>query len=320
MTKVKKNKSNKTSRRAKQPFGIMKQTSRRAKPNMGLSVERVGSFRPHENMLKISDPKSGVIHYFIIPTPYFSLGDDTQLYYSDTGQPFENPTPPIHKKYIKQLRFKDKAPPLLDLTDAKKYIETVNSNLESVYPPGDTKIVLDYDHNLTGEVSTYLYNIRKPYDLKLCLYKNNNCVSSIKLEKIDNELLITSNTIPEFEGRKFNKLLRAISIVIAKQIDTSLQFVVSVPLNIQSLYLLVHYFNATFEAEQLQTEFTNFRSSLAEMSDFVDKNQIELTKQRLKIELTPEIITKSQSNVNDTLRQIASLHSTDRLRLTQSFV
>jgi hypothetical protein len=84
--------------------------------------------------------------------------------------------------------------------------------------------------------------------------------------------------------------------------------------------LLVHYFNATFEEVKLQTEFTNFRSSLAEMSDFVDKNQIDLTKQRLKIELTPEIITKSQSIVNDTLRQIASLHSTDRLRLTQSFV
>jgi len=316
-------KGKRTSRKEKQPSGKEKQHSSKEKQHsskgkqpssktrstMGLSVERVGSFRPHENMLKITDPESGVIHYFIIPTPYFYLGDDPQLYSSDKGQPVENPTPPIAKKYIKQLRFKDKVPPLLSLTDAKKYIETVNSSIDSVRPPGDTKIVLDYDHNLTGEVSTYVYNMRKPYDLKLCLYKNDNCVSSIKLEKINNELLITSNTIPEFEGRKFNKLLRAISIVIAKQVDPSLLFVVSVPLNIQSLYLLVHYFNATFEEEELQKKFINFRSSLAEMSTFVNENQINLTKQRLKIELTPEIITKSMSLVNDTIRQIASTSS-----------
>mgnify|MGYP001401874236 CR=1 FL=1 len=89
-----------------------------------------------------------------------------------------------------------------------------------------------------------------PYQLLLCYFNKNNCISQIQLT-IENDdsiygtvLAIDSNTKSAYEGLKINRLLRAIAIIIAKNIDDKIQAIKSNAINPISLYLLAKYYNA----------------------------------------------------------------------------
>ena len=189
---------------------------------------------------------------------------------------------------------------MFDLQNAKKNISEINS----VLCPG-LRLVLDYDYLLKGEVSTYQYNIRQPYDLKLCLYdlNSNNCVSSIKYDFKNTDVYITSNTNPAFEGRKYNKLLRAVSIVVSRIIYPEATKLLSIPFNIVSLYLLIHYYHAKFKDEKIQVLLEKDNENLTKngLKNFVKDNDIDLEKQTLTIDLLNE---NTMNTIKETIPKI----------------
>ena len=58
--------------------------------------------------------------------------------------------------------------------------------------------------------------------VKLCLNKDNNCISNLVINNDNARYNILSNTEKKYEGKKYNKLLTAVSIVIANALDESL--------------------------------------------------------------------------------------------------
>lgn len=123
----------------------------------------------------------------------------------------------------------------INISKALIRLNELNRMLQSRCPTLDLK--LNYLIQQPGIVSTfYTENL-----LTLCLYNQNNCISSImcKLENfpefglndedydherpIPNSFEISSETNPSMQGRKFNKLLRAVLIIISKYITISKQ-------------------------------------------------------------------------------------------------
>jgi hypothetical protein len=91
------------------------------------------------------------------------------------------------------------------------------------------------------EISAYEFN---GTTLALCIFNNNNCVSSLVIKYKNKEIYFDSKTREDFEGNKLNKLLRATIIIIAKDLFEECVFVTSSAINPTSAYLMINYFNA----------------------------------------------------------------------------
>ena len=94
---------------------------------------------------------------------------------------------------------------------------------------------------------------------------NNNCISSIELnEDEEGNLQINSKTISEFEGKKYNKLLRGVVIIIASLID-GVQKIVSDAINPISAWLLISAYNAVIPPDNDENiSFYKFLSTKAD--------------------------------------------------------
>ena len=112
-------------------------------------------------------------------------------------------------------------------TDFKiNFSESMKSKLEQINQRIKTKcpglsLVLDTISNLKGEITTYDENERLLSDkyLILCLYHNENCISSVGLNILVQKgcifsVAINSRTKEEYSGKKYNKLLRAVVIIL----------------------------------------------------------------------------------------------------------
>ena len=83
-----------------------------------------------------------------------------------------------------------------------------------------------------------------PKTLLLCAFRNNICVSSMIIDYYDGAIEIFSRTKRGHGGDKLNKLLRAIVIIIGKNIHADAAYIRSEAANPISAYLMVKYFNA----------------------------------------------------------------------------
>lgn len=97
---------------------------------------------------------------------------------------------------------------------------------------------------MTGEI--YAYSKRLKNSILICLYYNNDCISSIQLiQGDDDEIELRSFTNKIYEGNKYNTLLRNILIVIGNTINfegNPLTKVVSYAVNPISAYLIIKNF------------------------------------------------------------------------------
>jgi hypothetical protein len=111
---------------------------------------------------------------------------------------------------------------------------------------------------MNGEVETYTKELGT---LLLCLnHSENGCISSIEIIiGDDEELIINSKTKSEFEGKKYNKLLRAATIIIAPYLDCST--LTSEAINPISTWLLMDSFNAITRDKEL-IEFLYYKGVL----------------------------------------------------------
>ena len=130
---------------------------------------------------------------------------------------------------------------------AKKKIEKLNDLLKKKCD--NLSLSLDYIYNMNGYIASYSNDTRP---LLLCLnHPDKGCISSIELYIHGDSLTINSKTKTEFEGKKYNKLLRAATIIIAPLLKCE-EFN-SYSINPISTWLLMDSFNATTTDEEVIT-------------------------------------------------------------------
>ena len=149
---------------------------------------------------------------------------------------------------------KPNSPPcdqFLDLTVAKGIIHALNIKLQPTCPGFYLHIDYLTSFPMGSTVSMYselgLNSFMRP-PLLLCLMYGNECVSSITMKVREREIIdinIDSKTNKQYEGRKFNTLLRAVAIMISKGLSKSAEQLTSDAINQISARLMITLFNAT---------------------------------------------------------------------------
>jgi hypothetical protein len=99
-------------------------------------------------------------------------------------------------------------------------------------------------------------------NIYICLYYKQMCVSSIKYLIVNNTIIITSKTKEEYEGNKFNKLLRATTMIIIKSLN--ILYIHSGAINPISALLLFTMFENTKYNEKFNA--------------YINRNNIDITK------------------------------------------
>jgi hypothetical protein len=153
---------------------------------------------------------------------------------------------------------------ILNILAAQEKIVELNALLQAKCPK--LTIVFDYMYKLKNFVP--IIGDSNYNKLILCLYYksdeepiNYNCISNIELSHINNTLEIVSFTTPSNEGKKYNKFLRAVIIIISELIINimtymPIQKIISTATNPISAFLLINSFGAIIE--DYEHEFYNF--------------------------------------------------------------
>ena len=111
---------------------------------------------------------------------------------------------------------------------------------------------------MPGDITSYV--MKKNDILSLCLYYNGDCISSITFRYKENNIEISSRTDEKYQGRKYNKLLRILTIIICGILiceDTNIKYITSNPENWISAWLLIDNFEVKFEDDEEFQELVN---------------------------------------------------------------
>ena len=180
-----------------------------------------------------------------------------------------------------------------DLTRINEKLKVMERNL----CPGYT-LSLQYPFEIQEgyEVSSFGY-IFPSWTLLLCIYNENNCVSSLSIKEVENLIWIDSKTNEMYQGRKMNKILRAVLIIIANDLYPQAEGVCSVAVNYISC-LAMKKFNAFFADEN--------NEYIDELNEEVEEEEIKKYLRENKtitcvVELSEENIVNAQ-NIFDSTR------------------
>jgi hypothetical protein len=197
----------------------------------------------------------------------------------------------------------------VQLTNAKSIIRELNAMLQQTCPEFHLNIdyITSFPANSTASLYVHL-NLNACFQppLVLCLFTENNCVSSITITiKMDkNEVSIDSKTNESYEGRKFNTLLRAVAIIISKSLNERVERLVSDALNPISAKLMIKYFNAVVTKYEGEDEgLIISKSTVAPenldktISDYFENGGMETS-----VELNPENIANATAVFHETIK------------------
>ena len=156
------------------------------------------------------------------------------------------------KKYkIKLIKLKNtQGHVITEYLEAIEKIKELNELLKSYCPP--LTIILNKQRDMKGKITSFSQD---DYGLLLCLYLNDNCISSINLKPSDTNFVleIDSKTHDNFQGYKYNKLLRCVAIIIGNLIRLNghpYQYIESLAVNWISAWTLIN----NFTTESVKTE------------------------------------------------------------------
>ena len=137
-------------------------------------------------------------------------------------------------------------------------------------------------------VSFYENNVDLPV-LLLCLNIKKNgskhCISSIscKINDLDNSIEISSKTHTDYEGKKYNLLLRSAIILLAQKIENrgqQITHIVSRAINPISAFSMVKYFNARndeLDTYMEENEIEPHKIKLEDIQNFFDeKSELDI--------------------------------------------
>ena len=142
----------------------------------------------------------------------------------------------------------------LNIIDLNIKLEELNIKLQEHYP--QLSLQLNKRVLLSGNKATYNYNINH---ILLCLYYNGDCISSITflLAPERNILEIMSFTHEEMLGKKYNKLLRSVALILSQLIlcdKGDIQYMFSSAENPISVWLLCSNFDCIVSDEKMNFE------------------------------------------------------------------
>lgn len=209
----------------------------------------------------------------------------------------------------------------INITNALSKINELNKILQIKCP--NLELKLNFLIQQPGIVSTF-YRINY---LTLCLYNQGNCVSSIMCKltnypyydvdeddpsynkPIPNSFEISSETNSSVQNRKFNKLLRAVLIIIGNDVivnGTHIQNVLSEAINPISAWLLLTYYNA----EIVDDEFKKFIKKIKNKQD----KSVDISKHLLNEYMKDRRSVETRIELND----VNIRRATDEFNLTVS--
>jgi len=141
-------------------------------------------------------------------------------------------------------------PTELNLTEAKAKLMQLNKALQQKC--SNLRLSIDYIYNHEENSLLEYYGHRVPPTataaldmadhLLLCLYINYHCVSSIVIEIDGVKLTLASKTHKNYEGKKYNILLRSVLIIISNLLSPNIEGIISIAENPKSAYILMHHF------------------------------------------------------------------------------
>ena len=179
--------------------------------------------------------------------------------------------------------------PLIDLSNAKRIVAQLSDALQPTCPGFHLQI--DYITSFPTDSVVSLYsdiplNSYFQPQIALCLFTGNNCVSSITINVTKTEITIDSKTNEQYEGRKFNTLLRAVVIIISKNLNERAKILVSIATNAISALLMIKRFNAvlrdgdisskTVPPEKLDQVVKDYIRQHAAMETCVELNEVNI--------------------------------------------
>ena len=158
---------------------------------------------------------------------------------------------------------------------------------------GNLKLVLNYREDLTGKITTF-NETSADYakkDVILCLYKGDNCVSSITFELSKNRdcekcVNISSRTSEEEEGNKYNTFLRMCAIILIG--IWRFPFIESYAENAITVWLFSKYF---YDYLTFDSDFIRFLDEDVEKEE-EDEEEEDVKKQHRKTKLHEVSIQK----------------------------
>ena len=171
------------------------------------------------------------------------------------------------------------------------------------------KFKIDNYHRLPGKITSFSGHAYKSYLYKLilCLYYNNDCISSIELVyKGNNTIEINSETHIDHQGKKYNKLLRSAIIYICVILICNTEKITHIesrPIATITSYLLIKNFNVTLEFKNKES-----KKHYQEVIEEYKKRDEEITFKQIEglgeiklitIELTKENVTKAENILDE---------------------
>lgn len=149
--------------------------------------------------------------------------------------------------------------PEIDLSEAQDVLDELNRELRKKCPNLHLKLAPYYEFleplKRYGEHGHVCIGCQYYNTLILALCSDERCVSSIELlMQHDGEISINSKTDEDQEGKKYNKLLRAVLSMAAHKIP-GIRFFRSTAINPVSAWLLLRYSNARIEEDDPFAEF-----------------------------------------------------------------
>jgi hypothetical protein len=148
------------------------------------------------------------------------------------------------------------------------YLNDKLISLNNILNCKDYEIKLNYIFQMKNN-TVFTAEMGKITRLLLCIYHNSNCVSSLSITYNDErkQISIDSETNPKYEGKKMNKLLRSVIIMMSKDMFPSADYVHSSAINPTSAYLMIKHFNAMPMNVDL-----NEVDTYAKIQKYMDKN------------------------------------------------
>ena len=166
--------------------------------------------------------------------------------------------------------------------------------------------VINYKMDMRGEISAFSSSSELT-SLLLCLYikGTDQCVSSVEmLEEYDGEITINSMTNPIHEGLKYNKLNRAVVIMIAGR--TGHEYVLSQAENEISAWLMLNTFKGTINGEHIGYDPPNGVASFEYLEEYMmeqDTLYIQVEVNQESVELAHKVFSSVLAGQRDKKRK-----------------
>ncbi len=157
--------------------------------------------------------------------------------------------------------------PQIKLAGARNEMQNINKVLQGKCGPSYKLELLQYRYRDT-EAAVY-DETSNEYDIILCLYHNNKCVSSVtgRYNKPTNSMELLSKTDVKYEGLKYNLYLRTVFIYLMFFVRPTIEKIYSHSTNPISTYAMYKHYHATNDDLQEYVKNQNLTPETFTLSD-----------------------------------------------------